>query len=234
MTANSDAEFDEFGSDYRERLDQCVRLSGQDADYFAEVKADALIAELHRRGVDPLDATVLDFGCGNGGNGDHLAPRVGRYVGTDVAGAALRAATPSADVASFVQTDDVQLPFRGAVADAILVSCVLHHIDLDQRRAVVDELRRLLRPGGFVFVVEHNPFNPATRWIVNRCEFDRDAVLLRPSVAADLLTAGGLRTQRRTNILFLPGKGKIATSVNRALRWLPMGAQYSIAASANS
>ena len=43
-------------------------------------------------------------------------------------------------------------------------------------------MRRVVRPGGLLCIIEHNPFNPLTRLAVVRCEFDRDAVLL-PALA---------------------------------------------------
>ena len=55
------------------------------------------------------------------------------------------------------------------------------------------EMRRVVRPGGLVCVIEHNPLNPLTRLAVARCEFDRDTVLLGAGKARKLMAAGGLR-----------------------------------------
>ena len=37
---------------------------------------------------------------------------------------------------------------------------------------------RILRKGGLLVIIEHNPFNPLTQISVYRCPFDKDAVLL--------------------------------------------------------
>lgn len=223
-------EFDEFSDDYATRLDQCVRVTGQDADYFAAVKADVLLAEMRHLGVDPATATVLDFGCGTGSNAIHLESHVGHLIGTDVSGGSLLPARANVPGASFLHTDDLQLPLCDGAVDVVLISCVLHHIPLDVRAAVINELHRVLSDRGFVFIVEHNPYNPATRWIVSRCEFDEDAVLLTARTSIELLASGDFEVQRRRYILFIPGTGRLINMVNRSLHWLPLGAQYSVSA----
>ena len=56
-------------------------------------------------------------------------------------------------------------------------------------------MRRVVRPGGLVCVIEHNPLNPLTRSLaVSRCEFDSDAVLLGASTTRKLMAAGGFAT----------------------------------------
>jgi len=223
-------EFDEFSDDYSERLDQCVRVSGQDSEYFAVVKAAALVAEMEAFGLVPAESTVLDFGCGTGSNSVHLADSVGTLLGTDVSGASLPPASERVPAASFVHTEDLALPLRDNSVDVALISCVLHHILPSRRNAVMAEINRVLQPNGFVFIVEHNPFNPATRWIVNRCEFDEDAILLTPKATKTMLASNDFDLLRLNHILFVPGRGRIIDSINGALRRVPFGAQYTVSA----
>jgi len=229
----STTEFDEFSTDYSSRLDQCVKVSGQDADYFAAVKAEVLLAEMAHYGIDPTTATVLDFGCGTGSNSAHIHDQVQCLIGTDVSGESLPPAKANAPTASFVHTGDVQLPLKEKSVDVVLISCVLHHIPLDIRTAAMKEVNRVISDRGFVLVVEHNPWNPATRWIVNRCEFDDDAILLTTKTASTLLRSADFASPRQRYILFIPGTGKAITRFNNALHWLPMGAQYSMSAKPN-
>ncbi len=37
----------------------------------------------------------------------------------------------------------------------------------------------VLKKKGRVYIFEHNPYNPVTRYLVATCEFDRDAVLFK-------------------------------------------------------
>jgi SAM-dependent methyltransferase len=50
------------------------------------------------------------------------------------------------------------LPFRSATFDAVLVRDLLHHVS--DRRAVVSEAMRVLRPGGAITIIEPNGRNP--------------------------------------------------------------------------
>jgi hypothetical protein len=77
-----------------------------------------------------------------------------------------------------------------------------------------------------IAVIEHNPFNPLTRLAVNRCEFDRDAVLLRASKTESLMKQAGLSRAESDYFLFFPFKAEIAVRTERAIRKLPLGAQY--------
>ena len=70
----------------------------------------------------------------------------------------------------------------------------LRHAPRSSRMAhFMNEMRRVVRPGGLVCVIEHNPLNPLTRLAVTRCAFDRDAVLLRAGKTRQLLRDAGLR-----------------------------------------
>jgi hypothetical protein len=90
----------------------------------------------------------------------------------------------------------------------------------------MNELRRVVRPGGLVAVIEHNPFNPLTKLAVSRCEFDRDAVLLRAAKTERLMKGAGLLSVESDYFLFFPFKAGIAQRTERAIRKLPLGAQY--------
>jgi hypothetical protein len=87
-------------------------------------------------------------------------------------------------------------------------------------------MRRVLRPGGLVCVIEHNPLNPLTRLAVSRCEFDRDAVLFGAGKARKLMAAGGLREIGARYFLLLPWEAKSARRVENALSNVPLGAPY--------
>ena len=90
----------------------------------------------------------------------------------------------------------------------------------------IAEMRRVVRPGGLVCVIEHNPLNPLTRLAVARCEFDRDAVLLGAGTTRKLMAAGGLRDICARYFLLLPWATNAARRVEGALGQVPLGAQY--------
>jgi hypothetical protein len=95
--------------------------------------------------------------------------------------------------------------------------------------AFAAEMKRVVRPGGLVAVFEHNPLNPLTRVSVSRCPFDEDVTLLRAGTTARLMTEAGLQPVERRFFYFLPVRDVATSRIERALRGVPLGAQYFVA-----
>ena len=112
----------------------------------------------------------------------------------------------------------------------IVVANVMHHIPLERRADVVQNLAERLGVGGLLAIFEHNPGNPVTRWVVEHCPFDDDAVLLPPRETVSRIENAGLRLNRRDYIVFMPSCLQWLRPLESSLRWLPMGAQYVVVA----
>ncbi|MFJ8667479.1 class I SAM-dependent methyltransferase [Streptomyces sp. NPDC093600] len=101
-------------------------------------------------------ATVLDVGCGDGSAGA-TATRVldgHRIVGIDWSQDALRRAAPRLSQVVRGELTGSGLPFASGSADAVLFSEVVEHlVDPD---SALDELRRVLRPGGHLMLSTPN------------------------------------------------------------------------------
>ena len=221
------AEFDRYGPTYDKQISRAVGLSGQEHDFFLQVKAEVL-AELLARRFGDRDLRVLDIGCGNGGLHRFLlsaAPAV-RLTGIEVAAGFVETARTANPTVQYDLYDGQALPYRDAAFDAAFTVCVLHHVPPARWPAFVAELRRVVRPGGMVAVFEHNPLNPVTAHIVRTCPIDRDAVLLSAPRVDRLLRDAGLPDARHEFILFTPFKGPTLRRFDRLLSWLPLGAQY--------
>ncbi|MEW1658775.1 MULTISPECIES: class I SAM-dependent methyltransferase [unclassified Streptomyces] len=107
-----------------------------------------------RAGAPP--ATVLDIGCGDGTAAATAADALAghRVIGVDWSQDALRRAAPRIDHVVRGQLTDDGLPFATGSADAVLFSEVIEHlVDPD---AALDELRRVLRPGGHLLLSTPN------------------------------------------------------------------------------
>ncbi|MFI7102979.1 class I SAM-dependent methyltransferase [Streptomyces sp. NPDC050161] len=101
-------------------------------------------------------ATVLDVGCGDGTAAAAAAKVLAghRLIGVDWSQDALRRAAPRIPHAVRGELTDGGLPFATGSADAVLFSEVVEHlVDPD---AALDELHRVLRPGGHLMLSTPN------------------------------------------------------------------------------
>lgn len=213
--------------DYRKDVDDAISFSPLGIDYFLKGKADAAVGLLHKHIPGTASAaTCLDLGCGIGAMHPALVDRVGRLDGVDVSEDAIRTAQSSNPGAHYKVYDGAKLPYGDATYDMTLTVCVMHHVPPDERQAFVAEAWRVTRPGGIFAVFEHNPLNPLTRLAVMRCPFDHDAVLLWPGETRSLLERQGFKIVDRDYLFFVPLKYGWAARLDRALSWLPLGAQY--------
>ncbi|GAQ64877.1 class I SAM-dependent methyltransferase [Streptomyces scabiei] len=100
--------------------------------------------------------TVLDIGCGDGTAAATAAPLLTghRVIGVDWSQDALRRARTRIPYAIRGELTDGGLPLRTESADAVLFSEVIEHlVDPD---AALDEIRRVLRPGGHLMLSTPN------------------------------------------------------------------------------
>ena len=73
---------------------------------------------------------------------------------------------------------------------------VFHHIPPAQRAEALALVNRALRVGGLFSFWENSPWSLATRYVMSRCAFDRDAIMLTPPEARSLLRNGGFEILR--------------------------------------
>ena len=222
-------DFDAYQSSYREEVERSISFSGQDVDFFAEVKAHALLGLARRRIGDPAGLRALDVGCGVGVTDRHLAGRFGELHGVDITPGVIEQARRSNPGVAYEVYDGRRLPYDDGALDLAFTICVLHHIPVAGRAAFAAEVARVVRPGGLFAIFEHNPLNPLTRRAVDHCEFDADAVLLPRRESVALLRGAGLEVVERPFITFFPFGGARLRRFERLLGRLPLGAQYFVA-----
>ena len=227
MTEPPAVDFDEYSERYRDAVEESISFVGADLDFFTQAKAEVLLELVRDRVGEPTGASFLDVGCGPGETDALLKGRVGRLAGVDVATRMVERASglnPWADYRRF--EPGKSMPFEEGSFDVCFAISVLHHVPRSERPALIDAMKLILRPGGLLVLVEHNPLNPLTRHAVAGCEFDRDAELLRSQEARRLLRQAGLPNPGRRYILFFPRASGLLRGIERRLGWFPLGAQY--------
>jgi ubiquinone/menaquinone biosynthesis C-methylase UbiE len=226
------SQFDRYKHTYEREIEQAVAFSGRSLDFFTDVKARRLLDVARRHVGDPHTLRALDVGCGTGVTDRHLSGEFGSLHGTDISpGMVERAAEANPDV-TYEVYDGNRLPYEDDSFDLTFTICVLHHVPPSSWHHFLSELRRVTRSRGAVVVFEHNPLNPLTRLVVGRCSFDEDAVLLGPSKLRAFVRKTGLEPLEVSYLLFFPWQSKLLDGAEQRLRWLPLGAQYLVAARA--
>jgi ubiquinone/menaquinone biosynthesis C-methylase UbiE len=122
-------------------------------------QAGALVDLLHADTGYPVGSKVLEAGCGVGAQTITLATRSpgARFTSVDISADSVAEARRRAERArltnvEFAQADIVALPFDAESFDHVFVCFVLEH--LRQPIEVLASLKRLLRPGGTITVIE--------------------------------------------------------------------------------
>lgn len=223
MTNNEQPEFDKYAEKYEADLKQSIPLVFNEDKYFSEYKIHHIARQLGKQ----LPGRLLDFGCGIGLSLSLLNMKFpnAELWGYDVSKKSLKLASRCSETLKLTSNIE-DLPIAGF--DVIFAANVFHHIPVSEREEAFLICKRLLRDGGRLFLFEHNPLNPLTRMVFERCSYDEGAVMLRQREVLNLAAKVGLSVTRSDYTLFFPRQLAFLRSFERSLGWLPLGAQYCV------
>lgn len=222
--------FDQHASQYRKIHSQNVKISGADSFYFAAHKVE-MLKEFEKNN----SSRILDLGCGDGAIAMFLEKEFSsvKINAIDISAESIRLAKEKKLANTvFEQYDGKKIPFENECFDIVIIASVLHHIEFKWHFEFIREVYRVLKMGGRLYVFEHNPANPVTRYIVKTCVFDNDAKLLKAAYAVELLNQSGFDKLTKKFILFFPRMKwlKPFHILEKHMRNIPYGAQYMIRA----
>lgn len=226
MSERTFDDFDEYANDYRNIHTENVKLTGADSFYFAEHK----VRQLKDQGENG-SFSLLDVGCGDGAIECYLQKILPQCIATgiDISEQSILAATDkNIPQTNFLLFNGKEIPFADNCFDVVFIAAVLHHIEFSLHQKLINEMYRVLKPGGRLYLFEHNPLNPLTRYLVKTCPFDKDARLLSFGYAKQLLIRANFSKVKIKFILFFPRKGILSNLIfmEKILGWLPIGGQY--------
>lgn len=232
MSEYKKAVYDEFAETYDEGLSELLGVLGSDTEKFAEYKIQLLqcLCPPQNKG------NVLDFGCGTGRGLSYLEKYFTKYdvqlFGCDVSRESLKVAkkvVPAAEL--FLNTPVEEFKAFDKTYDLVVLACVLHHIDPGERKLWIKEIVEKLNPGGKIAVFEHNLINPFTRKIVKNPKNTADDInwmLKMTDIQNLLLCDDSIKLFWKGYTLFSPFRFSHTTSIERCLKWLPLGAQQCV------
>ena len=219
--------FDQYAAAYEEALSSALAPSGESREYFAEGRVVWLrrcVAELKES-----PKTVLDFGCGDGATTPRLLRGLNAdsAIGIDVSAKSLELARKRYATQE-IHYESVGEYRASESMDLAYCSGVFHHIIPTQRDEALALVRRSLRAGGLFSLWENNPWSLATRYVMSRCAFDRDAILLSPPEARRLLRSGGFEVLRTDFRFIFPRALRAFRKAEDLVYRAPLGAQYHV------
>jgi SAM-dependent methyltransferase len=171
-------------------LDEYARIAAVEDDHWWYRNTRAVMVDLLGPWLGAKQ-TILDAGCGPGGNGAWLA-RHGQVVALDLAAEGLRFVHDRRPELDPVRGRVTALPFPHGVFDVVVAITVVYSVPGDD--VAVAELARVLRPGGVLLLIE-----PAFRALRRAHDKTVGSVhrYRRPELAA-LARRAGLTVHRAT------------------------------------
>jgi ubiquinone/menaquinone biosynthesis C-methylase UbiE len=107
------------------------------------------------------DTQILDLCCGSGQTTEYLVKLSQNVTALDASPLSLQRARRNVPNATYVEAFAENMPFADNLFDIIHTSAALHEMQPEQLRKIIQEVYRVLKPGGvFTLVDFHPPTNP--------------------------------------------------------------------------
>jgi SAM-dependent methyltransferase len=219
--------FDQYAAAYEEALSTALAPAGEGREYFAGGRVAWLKRCLLEAKQTPH--SLLDFGCGDGATTPLLfeALKAESAVGIDVSAKSLELARKH-HATERIRFESIGEFHASGQMDLAYCNGVFHHIPPPQRAEALTMVNRALRVGGLFSFWENSPWSPATRYVMSRCAFDLDAIMLTPPEARSLLREGGFEILRTDFRFIFPRALRALRKIEDFVYRLPLGTQYQI------
>ncbi len=107
------------------------------------------------------DTKILDLCCGSAQATQYLVKYSDKVAGLDASPLSLERARRNVPTANYVEAFAEDMPFGDNEFDLVHTSAALHEMEPIQLRQILEEVYRVLKPGGIFTLVDfHRPTNP--------------------------------------------------------------------------
>jgi ubiquinone/menaquinone biosynthesis C-methylase UbiE len=230
LTAN----FDKYVNDYKEIINRVSKVSGEQYEYFIKLRISLMKARISEKISVRNKLSILDFGCGIGVTEIFIRDSFSNSIifGLDTSQDSITEAEKLGlpDV-NFMMLKSSAFPFEDNYFDLIYSNGTLHHMEHDCHHSVLQEMLRVLKKGGDIFIFENNPFNPLMMRAMKNNPFDKEAKVVYPNNLSNNLKNAGFRLNAVQYYFFFPHFLKFLRVTEKYLSRVPLGAQYFIWAS---
>ncbi|MGD0713632.1 MAG: class I SAM-dependent methyltransferase [Gaiellaceae bacterium] len=195
-----------------------VRVAGTaDADWFVRSGRAAYDAIAAHVALDEL-TSVLDFGCGCGRVTRYWGEFPGTVAGSDLNANAVAWCARNLPFARFERnTLEPPLIFEDESFDLVYALSVFTHLTAELQPAWRDELRRVLRPGGFLLVTTHGRSYLPKLDDEERARFERGELVVRWGDVAGTNLCSAYHPERYLRETFAQGFGSLELEPEGAL-----------------
>jgi SAM-dependent methyltransferase len=220
--------FDKFVNIYDKLLEEKTKFFSEH-NYFAKIKVHLALRNLELSGFKRIN--ILEFGCGTGRNIKYLKKYFANYNATievcDISKKSLKYVRNLHPKIRYFSCKEPNYYFDYLEKyDIIFIAGVYHLININDRLSATINILRMLKKNGQVIIFEHNPLNFITRKIVNSCEYDDDAILLRPSELINYYKKLDLILLKKRYYLLIPPKLFFLRFLEYFFSSIPLGGQY--------
>jgi len=117
---------------------------------------------------------ILDIGCGIGLDSEYLTDQGYKVIALDYSLAALKLTCRAVEKARLAQVDiRKNFPFRDSAFQIIISNLCLHYFNWNKTLAIVEEIHRILKPGGYL-VARFNSIKDMHYGAVGHAEIEPD------------------------------------------------------------
>ncbi len=130
----------------------------QPKNVFAKARIDIVMQALQPKPGEK----ILDLGCGVGTFAFHCAKAGARSFGIDYSSESIRVANELCakfavnDRTNFFLGNATRLPFQNEYFDKIVAADFIEHITNQEKEELLMEMRRVIKPGGFIIIFTPN------------------------------------------------------------------------------
>lgn len=224
---NPNQNFENIALNYNDVLNKSLALTGEDAFFYARKRIFYFSNFLQQ--IKYETHKVLDFGFGDAKSLAIFTEQIRKinYVGVEESKKFVELARVKYTINDY-QFLHLKEFTPDSSFDIAYCNGVFHHIKPLLWQTNINLIYQSLKKGGYFSFWENNPYNPFTRFIMSRTEFDKDAVLLYPHRSIKLLKNAGFEIILLKYFFIFPGFLKFLRPLEKYFARLPLGGQYQI------